>query len=48
MSPTTPSAPGAASPTAGADYAAQYAQYYGTAPPAGGDPYAAYGKLYLA
>lgn len=44
MSPTTPSAPGAGSPTAGADYAAQYAQYYGTAAPAGGDPYAAYGE----
>lgn len=43
MSPTTPSAPGAGSPTAGSDYAAQYAQYYGSAPPAGGDPYAAYG-----
>ncbi|TVY30543.1 Uncharacterized protein LHYA1_G000623 [Lachnellula hyalina] len=39
MSPTTPAAPGAGSPTAGADYAAQYAQYYG----AGADPYAAYG-----
>lgn len=42
LSPTTPSAPGAGSPTAGADYAAQYAQYYQAA--AGGqDPYAAYG-----
>jgi len=39
MSPTTSSAPGAGSPTAAADYAAQYAQYYG----AGQDPYAAYG-----
>lgn len=39
MSPATPSAPGAGSPTAGADYAAQYAAYYG----AGADPYAAYG-----
>lgn len=38
MSPTTPSAPGAGSPPGGADYAAQYAQYYG-----GQDPYAAYG-----
>jgi hypothetical protein len=38
MSPTTASAPGAGSPTAAADYAAQYAQYYG-----GADPYAAYG-----
>jgi hypothetical protein len=47
MSPTTPSAPGAGSPTAATDYAAQYAQYYGTAPPAGGDPYAAYGGFRL-
>ncbi|KAF4637339.1 hypothetical protein G7Y89_g750 [Cudoniella acicularis] len=39
MSPTTSTAPGAGSPTSGADYAAQYAQYYG----AGADPYAAYG-----
>ncbi|KAH6674517.1 hypothetical protein B0J14DRAFT_540451 [Halenospora varia] len=39
ISPTTPAAPGAGSPTSGADYAAQYAQYYG----AGVDPYAAYG-----
>lgn len=31
-------APGAGSPPPGADYAAQYAQYYG-----GQDPYAAYG-----
>ena len=38
MSPTTPAAPGAGSPTAAADYSAQYAQYYG-----GADPYAAYG-----
>ncbi|TVY73457.1 Uncharacterized protein LSUE1_G003338 [Lachnellula suecica] len=41
--PTTPAAPGAGSPTAGADYAAQYAQYYGTGAGAGQDPYAAYG-----
>lgn len=41
LSPTT-SAPGAGTPTSGADYAAQYAQYYA----ANGqtDPYAAYGK----
>lgn len=40
MSPTAQAAPGAAStaPGAAADYAAQYAQYYG-----GADPYAAYG-----
>ena len=38
MSPTTSAAPGAGSPTANTDYAAQYAQYYG-----GADPYAAYG-----
>ncbi|CZT08748.1 related to branch point bridging protein (MSL5) [Rhynchosporium graminicola] len=44
MSPTTPSAPGAGSPTAAADYAAQYAQYYAAQAQAGGqDPYAAYG-----
>jgi hypothetical protein len=42
LSPTTPSAPGAGSPTGGADYAAQYAQYY-TAAAGGQDPYAAYG-----
>ncbi|KAG0652029.1 Pre-mRNA splicing factor khdc4 [Hyphodiscus hymeniophilus] len=41
LSPTTPSAPGAASPGAGADYAAQYAQYYAANGQA--DPYAAYG-----
>jgi hypothetical protein len=38
MSPPGQSAPGAGSPTSGADYAAQIAQYYG-----GQDPYAAYG-----
>ncbi|PQE17208.1 hypothetical protein CJF31_00005592 [Rutstroemia sp. NJR-2017a BVV2] len=38
MSPATPAPPGAGSPTSGADYASQYAQYYG-----GADPYAAYG-----
>lgn len=38
MSPPGAAAPGAGSPTTGADYAAQYAQYYG-----GADPYAAYG-----
>lgn len=38
MSPPGQSAPGAGSPTTGADYAAQIAQYYG-----GNDPYAAYG-----
>jgi hypothetical protein len=38
MSPTSQGAPGAGSPATGADYAAQYAQYYG-----GQDPYAAYG-----
>jgi hypothetical protein len=44
LSPATPSAPGAGSPSpALTDYAAQYAQYYAAA--AGGDPYAAYGKL---
>lgn len=43
MSPTMPSAPGAASPAPGADYAAQYAQYYAANGQA--DPYAAYGKL---
>ncbi|KAG9245290.1 hypothetical protein BJ878DRAFT_25635 [Calycina marina] len=43
MSPTTPSAPGAASP-GGNDYVAQYTAYYGQPPPAGSaDPYAAYG-----
>ncbi|KAK2625036.1 hypothetical protein QTJ16_005405 [Diplocarpon rosae] len=42
MSPTTASAPGAGSPTAGSDYAAQYAQYY-AAQGQGQDPYAAYG-----
>lgn len=42
MSPTTSGPPGAGSPTAGADYAAQYAQYY-TAQAGGTDPYAAYG-----
>ncbi|KAG9239581.1 hypothetical protein BJ875DRAFT_514765 [Amylocarpus encephaloides] len=39
MSPTTSGPPGAGSPAAGADYAAQYAQYYAN----GQDPYAAYG-----
>ena len=41
LSPIAPSAPGAASPGAGADYAAQYAQYYAANGQA--DPYAAYG-----
>jgi hypothetical protein len=45
MSPTTASAPGAASPAAGADYAAQYAQYYAANGQA--DPYAAYGWLHF-
>lgn len=46
MSPTTQSAPGAGSPTAGADYSQQYAQYYAQQGGAGGaDPYAAYGKF---
>ncbi|EKD13843.1 uncharacterized protein L3040_005538 [Drepanopeziza brunnea f. sp. 'multigermtubi'] len=43
MSPTTTSAPGAGSPTATADYAAQYAQYYAAQGQGGADPYAAYG-----
>ncbi len=43
LSPTTPAAPGASSPGAGADYAAQYAQYYAANGQA--DPYAAYGEL---
>ena len=38
MSPTSQGPPGAGSPAPGADYATQYAQYYG-----GQDPYAAYG-----
>jgi hypothetical protein len=40
MSPAAQAAPGASTPAPGAaaDYAAQYAQYYG-----GADPYAAYG-----
>ncbi|KAB5585355.1 hypothetical protein GE09DRAFT_1166228 [Coniochaeta sp. 2T2.1] len=40
-SPAAPP-PASATPAPGADYAAQYAQYYGTAA-AGADPYAAYG-----
>lgn len=43
LSPTTTSAPGAGSSSAGADYAAQYAQYYAANGQA--DPYAAYGRL---
>lgn len=42
--------PAATAPTAATDYAAQYAQYYGSQAAAGADPYAAYGgyQAYMA
>lgn len=39
----SPAAGGTNSPANAADYAAQYAQYYGQAAANGADPYAAYG-----